>query len=297
MADGQQKCICRGSNADCSFCYGTGYASGQPGLPSSPAPYRPPAKRKSKKTRPTPQRRSGSFRDAFLWHGTVGQNSRQVKTVLFAIEQLKDINRFAIGDYQGAEKIFRAALHMERRHFVSLLRLLCGLIPSTQVDDMTTKRAKNYAARLNSCLRDGGSEALFDAADVQLLARAWKRKADRPEDPVSSRKAVATRAAPVSPTQRQSSANAQGTRASISLQPRHALVCAFGNLLPEQIVELKRRLAVGNYRLVYVTGSKKAIRAIQQESGLDSVVPVMNEANAAALRGSRSVEVIDLDAT
>lgn len=289
------KCRCRGTNAECHVCFGTGdvVAHGYEAFGATPVVAKPvQAKAPSKQLHAVanPQ----DLEIVFLRHAGLAQHANA--------QVLIDAMRLCVKRGQPHIKdLFRKCLKCARPQFTAFVPALAAAMRTEGL------RVHSALVDINGMLSDGGSQARFRVDDVTTLASAWKAQTATNKDERRLAERIEQHHQGInSPKNKGSPPHRENSSSFSALRPvsqrdngrariEHVLVVSSGRLLPARVGQLRSFMAKHAFARIYLGGPKKALRELSKEFPVIDIVHVENPANLAFIRGGSRVAVFDLD--
>lgn len=293
------KCRCRGTNADCHLCFGTGdVLSGtefafESYAVLSPRKH-PPA---ADPTRRAPERQKKTdLETLFLRHAGM-QNAASAREVMLAAGLVRKRGE------SGTDQVLRASLRAPRHHFSEFVRLLAAALRSS------SQKPALALVDVNGALRDAGLSVRLSPEQLQQMRNEWgigRSIAPTPRNTApkdAERQDSQVRGRVLQPVGRGSADRPADGRspfavlAAMNDRPsgiKHVLVVSGGEPLRDRVEQLKRFLSRHGIARVYVAGSKRTVRSVSDLAAVEAV-HVDNPANAAFIRSGSGVAVFDLD--
>lgn len=290
------KCRCRGTNAECHLCFGTGdvVAHGYEAFDAAPVAAKPvqaKAPGKQQHTVANPQ----DLEIVFLRHAGLSQRANA--------QALIDAMRLCGKRGQPhIKELFRKCLKCARPQFTAFVPALAAAMRTNGF------RIHSALVDINGMLRDGGNQARFRPEDVTTLASAWKAQTSTNKDERRIAERIEERQEKINPPKdktsppvRRDTSSPLGALGPVSQQDKgrsrieHVLVVSSGKLLPERVDQLRLFVAKHAFARLYLGGPKKALRELSKEYPAIDIVHVENPANLAFIRGGSRVAVFDLD--
>lgn len=276
------RCSCRGNNADCHMCFGSGTIE-ETKVSLSNSPVRKPApvepeKAPSKQHAPRPvegRLETAVFRvcgparrrDAEVILATLQVVEKRVEAQLVASAKAAELklllSQAAMAEREYAQKFFIALAYHIRNHGSSL---------------------RSGMTDLSSFLRIGGSKARVKEETVALLIAAQNARKPVKEAPEEQRMTASP--SPAKPT-----SNSQSKRKAVV---EHLIVMCDGAIDEARLADCARFIDRHKLKFLYLAGSKKAVRELGKRFTDIDTIAVSNEANLAAIRSRDTSAVFNV---
>ena len=298
------KCRCRGTNAGCHVCFGTGDVLASPAVPEQIHVAAPAVRRQPVAAAAAPEKRAAQKPDLetlFARHAGMG-NADAARSALWAA-------RAARKKCPELPRLMAESLKCARPQFVDFVKALVGAIRDVEAS------VHGVLVDVNGALRDGGSAARLTAEHVAAMRKAWRKGSVSEDKEAAVAVAHPAEAAghmppgvrvlqTLSPGQARKVARKTDRNSPFAvLDPmaggkariEHVLAVSSGAPLPTRIDQLSR--FVGRHRIgrVYFASGKKVLRSVSEILGGVQAVHVENPANVDFIRKGSGVAVFDLD--
>ncbi len=281
------RCSCRGNNGECHMCFGSGVIEEETPAITASSPRVRPADKPRKKA---PGKQLAPRRE---------ENSLEA-----AISRVLGLNR----PHDG--KLLVSLLELLAR------RVRADLIPAVELQALRSTLAKaamcdrrsaaNFLIELMKEVRQGGKNAKLALSDINSHIRIGTSA--RLTEPMLKLLVDARLAqAPKAEKQRVAENTAETRRSALPPPPKepppqrekvieHLIVTADDGIDPQRVLDCKRFIERHRLKFIYLGGSKKAIRQMQDALPGIEIMPVTNPANIEMIRSGPKVASFNLSA-